>query len=232
MPSSKKIAVIGIGQFGEAIAKNLARKGVEVLAIDKDPDTVERISEDVAYAVALDATDIKAFKSQGIQDFDAAVIAIGADFESRLLCASILVDLKVKRIIARSGGKNQRIILQKMGVEELWSPEEELGVLVAERLLNPTILSYLQLPDDYRIVELLAPRRTSGRSLEDIDLRDRYSLSLVTIKEECKVRKNGADCLEYHVVGVPDSKYIIQQTDRLVLFGKNKDLDRFIQINE
>ncbi len=229
---NKKVAVIGIGQFGEAIAKHLCKKGVEVLAIDDNEDKIEQIADDVTYAVAIDATDKKALISQNIQDFDAVVVAIGQNFEQRLLCASLLLDLKIKRIIARAGGKNQRIILEKLGVNEIWSPEEEVGAIVAERLLNPSVLSYLQLPDDYRIVEMLTPRKISKRTLGDIDLRDRYALSLVTIKEECEVNINGHDCLEYHVVGVPDSKYVVKNTDRLVLFGKNKDIDRFIQIND
>ena len=229
---NKKVAVIGIGQFGEAIAKNLSRKGVEVLAIDSNAAKIEQIADDVAYAISIDATDKKALISQNIQDFDAVVVAIGENFEQRLLCTSLLLDLKIKRIIARAGGKNQRIILEKLGIQELWSPEEEVGAIVAERLLNPSVLSYLQLPDDYRIVEMLTPRKIAKRTLGDIDLRDRYRLSLVTIKEECTVNSNGHDCVEYHVVGVPDSKYTVQGTDRLVLFGKNKDIDRFIQINE
>ena len=229
---NKKVAVIGIGQFGEAIAKNLSKKGVEVLAIDKSQAKIENIADDVAYAVAINASDKKALISQNIQDFDAVVVAIGEDFEQRLLCVALLLDLKIKRVIARAGGKNQRIILEKLGVKELWSPEQEVGIIVAERLMNPSILSYLQLPDDYRIVELLSPRKVAGRTLGDIDLRDRYKLSLVTVKEECIVGTKGLECIEYHVVGVPDTKYMVKPTDRLVLFGKNKDLDRFIQINE
>lgn len=229
---TKKVAVIGIGQFGEAIAKNLSKKGVEVLAIDSNQAKIEAIADDVAYAVAINATDKKALISQNIQDFDAVVVAIGEDFEQRLLCVALLLDLKIKRVIARAAGKNQRIILEKLGVHELWSPEQEVGIIVAERLMNPSILSYLQLPDDYRIVEVLSPRKIGGRSLGDIDLRDRYKLSLVTIKEECVVGPKGGECLEYHVVGVPETKYVVKQTDRLVLFGKNKDLDRFIQIND
>lgn len=228
----KKVAVIGIGQFGEAIAKNLSRKGAEVLAIDVEAKKIDRIAEDVAYAVVLDATDKKALLSQNITDFDAVVVAIGGKFEQRLLCASLLLDLKVKRVITRYQGKSQKIILEKLGITELWAPEDEVGAIVAERLLNPTVLSYLQLPDNYRIVEMLTPRKVVGRSIQEINLRDNYRLSLITIKEECPTVQNGIACTEYHVTGVPDSSYTIKATDRLVLFGTNQDLDRFIEINE
>ncbi len=228
----RKIAVIGIGRFGESIAKNLSKKGAEVLAIDKLQENIERVSDDVSLAVAIDATDKKALLSQNIQEFDAVVVSIGESFEQRLLCVALLLDLGVKRIIARFGGKSQRIILEKLGVKDLWSPEEEVGAIVAERLLNPSVVSYLQLPDDYRIVEMLTPKKVAGRMLGDLDLRDRYKLSLITIKEETTTKVNNMEMSIYHVAGVPDSKYVIKLTDRLVLFGKNKDIDLFIQINE
>ncbi|GAB6279348.1 MAG TPA: potassium transporter KtrA [Bacteroidales bacterium] len=228
----RKIAVIGIGQFGESIAKNLSKKGAEVLAIDKLQENIERVSDDVSLAVAIDATDKKALLSQNILEFDAVVVAIGESFEQRLLCVALLLDLGVKRIIARCGGKSQRIILEKLGVKELWSPEEEVGAIVAERLLNPSVMSYLQLPDDYRIVEMLTPKKVVGRSIQDLNFRDRYKLSLVTIKKEENVTVNNMVTSVYHVVGVPGTDYVINSTDRLLLFGKNKDIDRFIEINE
>jgi len=98
--------------------------------------------------------------------------------------------------------------------------------------LNPTVLSYLQLPDNYRIVEVLTPRGVVGKSILELNLRDNYRLSLITIKEECSTMQNGIACTEYHVTGVPDSSYVIKATDRLVLFGTNHDIDRFIEVNE
>jgi trk system potassium uptake protein TrkA len=231
MPT-KKIAVIGIGHFGSAIARSLSKSGVEVMALDKDSSKIERIAEDVALGVAIDATDKKALLSQNIHDFDAVVIAIGQNFEERLLCCSVLLDLKIRRIIVRSMGVNQRSILEKLGISEIWSPEEEVGMIVAERLLNPSILNYLQLPDDYRVVEMITPKNTVGRTIGEINFRDKYRLSLITLKEECIYSKNGTECTEYHVAGVPDYKTRIKSTDRLVLFGKVKDIDRFLQINE
>lgn len=230
MPTHK-FAVIGIGQFGQAIAKVLSSRGAEVLAIDSDLEIINAISDEVASAVALDATDKKALLSQNIEEFDAVVVAIGSDFEKRLLCSSLLLDLKVKRVITRANGENQRIILEKMGVREILSPEEEVGIIVAERLLNPSIVSYLQLPDDHRIVEVISPKNCLNRTFGDIDLRDRYKLSLVTIKKEIKFIRDGREIIEHHISGVPDSKQMLEPTDRLVIFGRNRDIERFIEIN-
>ncbi len=229
---SKKYAVIGIGQFGRAIAKALSQKGAEVMALDTDPEVIDDIAEHVALAVVLDATDKKALLSQDINDFDAVVVAIGQDFEKVLLCSVTLQDLGVKRIISRANGRNQRYILEKIGIKEILSPEYEIGIIVAERLRNPSIVSYLQFPDEYRIAELKTPDGIANRTLEEIDLRDKYKLSLITIKQEIEIKVKDESVIEQHIEGVPNSKTIIMPTDTLVVFGKNHDIERFININQ
>ena len=101
-----KFAIIGLGQFGMTIAKTLSKKGAEVIAIDKDIDKVEHIKDYVSYAVSLDATDKQALLNQNIEDMDAVIIAIGEDFKSMILCANILTELSIKRIIGRVMGEN------------------------------------------------------------------------------------------------------------------------------
>ncbi len=228
----EKYAVIGIGQFGRAIAKALSDKGAEVLAIDFDAEVIESISEEVALAVVMDATDKKSLMSQNINDFDAVVVSIGQNFEALLLTSVTLLELGVKRIIARSTGKNQKSILEKIGITEILSPEDEVGIIVAERLVNPSLISYMQFPDNYRIAEIKAPIKLIGRTLGDIALRDKYKLSLIMIKREFETVKNGVIKIEQHIEGVPGSETIILKADTLILFGKNKDFDRFVQIND
>jgi len=230
MPASK-YAVIGLGRFGYAIAMQLSAKGAEVLAIDSAESKVQRIKDDVAHAVVLNAADQKALISQGIDEMDAVVVAIGEDFESHLLCTTYLMEMKINRIIARANGPQQRMILEKLGVQEILYPEEEVGKIVAERLLNPSIVSFLQLPDDYEIVEIRSPKGIINRSLEDIDLRNKYKLNLVTIKRVFEEQKDGEWTNEQHVLGVPHSKTIISETDSLVVFGTIQDIERFCEIN-
>lgn len=230
--SEKKFAVIGLGQFGCAIAKTLAHRGVEVLAIDKNENIIEDIADSVANAIALDATDKRALLSVDIQYFDAVVVAIGEDFEQLLLTTTQLMDIGVKRIMARARGKNQQLILRKIGVDEVLSPEDEVGANVAEKLINPSIVSYLDLPDDYCIMEIMCPPAIIGRSLAEIDMRRRYQLNLLTIKEEVADNGLGSHTKRYKITGIPGGETIIGNNQFLVLFGKRDDLDRFIQINQ
>ncbi|MDY0216244.1 MAG: TrkA family potassium uptake protein [Bacteroidales bacterium] len=228
---AEKFAVIGAGHFGTAIAVTLSKKGAEVMVIDTNQDKIDAINDEVSYAVCLDATDKKALMSQDIKDFDAVVVAIGQNFEARLLCAAVLLDIGVKKIICRSLGMSQRLILDKMGVTEILSPEDEVALIVAERLMNPSVISYLQLPDDHRIAEVLAPRKIAGRTYGDLNLRDRYKLSMITIKRDFQEIIDKQECTIQHIIGVSDTKTIIQPNDSLVIFGKNRDIERFIEIN-
>ncbi len=230
--SQYKFAVIGLGQFGNAIARTLAIRGAEVLAIDSSEEHIEDIKEDVSYATCMDATDLKALRSQNVQDMDAVVVAIGEDFEALMLCVVQLMDLKVKRIMARANGKHQHAILEKMGVSEILSPENDVALAVAERLLNPTILTSLMLPDNYEIVEVKTPRTMANRTLGDINLRSKYNLNLITMKREGDIIKDGEVVKESHILGVPNSETVLIESDTIIVFGQVRDIERFIEINK
>lgn len=226
-----KFAVIGLGRFGNAIARTLSKRGAEVIAIDTNEEHVELIKEEVAYAVTLDATDIKALKSQNLQDMDAVIVSIGEDFEALMLCTVLLMEIGVTRIMARANGKHQLMILEKIGIVEILSPENDVGLAVAERLLNPSILTTLMLPDDYEIVEVKTPRSMVNRSISDINLRNKYNLNLITIKRQSEEQLNGSMEIVEHILGVPSSDTVILESDTIILFGMAHDIERFLQIN-
>ncbi|MBP7101809.1 MAG: TrkA family potassium uptake protein [Bacteroidales bacterium] len=227
----EKFAVIGIGQFGKSIALNLSQKGAEVMAIDINTDKIENISDEVAYAVTLNATERKALLSQDITSFDAVIISIGHPLEQRLICAALLLDLGVNHIVCRATGRNERFILEKMGITDIISPEQEVGNSVARRLMNPSMVSYLDLPDDYSVMEIIAPKNICGLAYAKINFRDKYKLSLITIKRDFSDDKITNNINNQHVLGVPDTKTVILSKDTLVVFGKNKDIEKFVEIN-
>ncbi len=227
-----RFAVIGLGRFGSTVAITLANKGAEVLAIDSDEELVENMRDDVAYAVTMDATDIKSLRSQNIDEMDAVIVAIGSDFESLILVTVSLMELGVERILARAMNQTQRVILQKLGIKEIVSPEVEVGISIAEKLLNPGMLTYMQLPDHYEIAEVEAPHNIVGRSLDDLDLRKRYNINLITIKRQEKIEQNGEQLKEYHIIGVPQSDTLIEEGDTLLLMGIDRDIYKFIEVNK
>lgn len=227
----RHIAVIGLARFGTALAKTLASKGIEVLAIDVDEERVDDIADDVATAVKLDATDIKALRSQNVQDLDAVVVAIGSDFETLLLVTVNLMELEVPRIIARAMSETQQLILERMGITEIVSPETEVGINLAQRLVSPGILSYLELPDKFEIVEIAVPQHCENRTLADINLRKKYNINLIAIKRKEVTTVDGKEHTEEHLIGVPDGEMELHPTDSLLVIGKHADVERFRQVN-
>ncbi len=229
--ASRRFAVIGLGRFGTSVALTLAKKGAEVIAIDINPDRIQDIHEEVAHSIAMDATDIKNLRAQNLQDVDTAVVSIGRDFESSLLCTVQLQELGIKRIITRAMTQTQKKIMEKMGTKEVISPEIEVGVSVAERIMNPGILTFLQLPDDYEIVELSTPPTVIGKTLADIDIRKRYHLNLITIMRAQTIKEKG-EKPQKSIIGVPGADTKIIEGDTLVLMGKTNDIKRFIDVNQ
>ncbi|BAV94544.1 potassium channel family protein [Ichthyobacterium seriolicida] len=242
MSKKGKFAVIGLGQFGFAIARTLTEKGADVIAIDNRKEVIDEIKDKVTYPVMLESTDKNALISQDIQNMDAVVVAIGEDFQSLLLTTFILQELNVKRIISRANGEDQKKILTKMGIKELLSPEDEVGISVAQTLINPELIMSMPLPNDYEIVEITAPKKIINRSIEDMGLRQKYELNLVTLLREEKIegeqekregeREEEEIKTEHNIIGVPDSDTIIKENDRLLIFGKIKKIERFIEINK
>ncbi|MDR0206599.1 MAG: TrkA family potassium uptake protein [Bacteroidales bacterium] len=228
----KKIAVIGAGHFGSKLSTALSEKGVEVLVIDNNLSVIQDISDEVAFAVCTDATNKRALHAENILDYDVAIIAIGNDFVARLLCAANLLDIGVKRIICRTMGENQKIILEKMGITEFLAPEDEVGQIVAERLMNPSLISYLQLPEEYKVAEILAPDSLVGKKVGEVGFRDNYKMSLITIRwkveeEDLKSKKIPKE----RIAGVPDNNLLIDKNDVLVVFAKENDIEHFIKDN-
>ncbi|AHM61928.1 trka-n domain protein [Flammeovirgaceae bacterium 311] len=227
-----RFAVIGLGQFGMSIARTLAARGAEVLAIDVLLDKVEFVKDEVAHAVAMDTTDVKALIAQNIQDMDAVVVAIGENFEGLLLTTVLLQDLGVRRIIARAASTQQRMILEKMGVSEILSPEETVGKTVAETLLHPNMKSFLPLADDYEIVEIQTPKRVVNRTVREIGLRQKYNLNLITVKRVFEEERDGRVNEVEHIIGVPQGDTVLYDSDIMILLGKEQDVNKFMEVNK
>lgn len=224
-----KFAVIGLGRFGTSIAKSLASKDHEVLAIDSNELRTESIKDDVAYAVALDSTDKKALEAQNLHLMDAVVVAIGENFEALLLTTALLQEIGVPRLISRAATPQQKLILTKIGIKEndILSPEDEVGRTVAEKLLQPNIRSYLPLPDDHEIVEITTPRKAIGKTVKFLGLREYYAINLITIKRGREEEVDGKIETVFHLIAVDGNTQLLEH-DIMFLFGKVGKIDAFV----
>ncbi len=217
----RRCLVIGLGSFGRAVALHLVRGGAEVIVLDKNREKIEAFKDEVATAIVADATDERALRNEQLQDVHVAVVAIGETFEELLLCTVHLLNMGIPRVITRAFTPTQRLILEKLGVHEIVSPEEEAGQRLAERILHPTFRTYIPLPGNYEIVEVPAPSFFVGRTLRDLDLLNRYRLTLVTIKRIVNREPVIIGCVRPHEK--------IQKDDALIVMGHQKDIQRFLE---
>ncbi len=225
------VAVIGLGRFGSRLAASLASRGTEVIAIDRSRSLVEDIRDDVAIAVALDATDEDALRSNLPSNLATAVVGIGQNFEATLLVTVILKQLNVPRVIARASSSLGSRILTKIGADETVNPEDESADRWANRISVPNLLNHIEFHEGYSIVELSVPGPWVGKSLIDLELRAKSGLHVVAIKrikpEHHGSVPGGAASLSHASearIEVPSPAEPLRDSDVLILMGKDEDL--------
>ncbi|KPK70460.1 hypothetical protein AMJ71_05010 [candidate division TA06 bacterium SM1_40] len=223
----RQFAVIGLGRFGMSIAETLASRGAQVIAIDRDEEKIADMADVVTQAVQLDATEERALRSVGIQDVDVAVVSVGEDIQASILITLQLKELGVKHVIAKALNAMHGKILRKVGADRVVFPERDMGIRVAQRLVTPRILDYIELSPTHSLLELVAPHAYEGRRLREIDLRPKYNVSVVAIKRKVpRITSKGDTEFAEEVVVAPSSEEQLVKGDLLVLLGKSEDLER------
>lgn len=210
----RQFAVIGLGRFGGSVAQTLTDMGYEVLAIDRDPGRVQDFAQVVTHAVEADATDEQALKALGIRNFDVVVVSIGEDIQSSILTTLILKEMGVNKIVVKARNDLHGKVLCKIGADKVIFPERDMGVRVAHSLISPNILDFIELSDDYSIVEISAGKEFSGKTLKELDLRARFGCNVMAIKSGDRMNV------------APSADDVIHAGDTLVVIGHNRDLKK------
>ncbi|ANY67820.1 potassium uptake system protein [Paenibacillus sp. BIHB 4019] len=208
----KQYAVIGIGRFGLSVASSLTEMGFEVLAIDTSEDRVQDAVNHVTHAVIADSTDEEAMRALGLRNFDVVVVAIGQDIQSSILTTLILKDMGVGVIIVKAQNELHGKVLSKIGADKVVYPERDMGLRVAHHLISPNILDYIEISEDYSIIEIKAPEAMIGKSLKQLDIRAKFKCNVMAIKTGSNMNI------------APYADDLIRDIDILVIVGKNSDL--------
>ncbi len=216
--STSQFTVIGLGSFGYAVAKTLAEKGCDVLCIDRLEERVERVREIATQAVQADATDEKVLREVGVEDIDCAVVSLGQDMEASLLVAMALKDVGVKQLVVKAVSPLHGRILKKLGVDRVVFPEADMGRRVAESLVTPSILDYLELGEGYGVAEVGAPQKFWNKSLAELELRSHYGVTILAIRRASKGE-------EPIIVANPSGPEVVREGDILVVIGAAKNLE-------
>lgn len=222
----KRFAVIGLGRFGSSLARALSAGGAEVIAIDKDRDIIESIRDQVALAIRLDSTDKDALKAQGIDRVDIAVVGMGAGhgFESAILTVVNLKKLGVPQIFARAENLTAGTVFTAIGATEVIYPEIETAQRWAYRLITPHIEEKIDFSPGYSLARITAPASFNGKTVKELQLRQRYNLNLVAIKRAKGVEKDSGE-----VLNVPMPETVVHEDDILMVAGSDIDLAKLPQ---
>jgi trk system potassium uptake protein TrkA len=210
----KRVVVIGLGIFGFNIVKDLYENGLEVVAIDKNKDIIQKIKDFSTKAILADGTDKDVMESIGIHEDDVVIISFGEDLAASTLITLHLREMKVKQIIVKAPNEDHKHVLEKVGATEVIIPEKEMADKIARNLISPNVLDYIPLSEDYRIYELAPPASFYGKTIGDLHLRTKYHIDVIAVKE----------VLSDRVKMVPRADFVVKDTDVLVVIGKEGDI--------
>ncbi|NES04319.1 MAG: TrkA family potassium uptake protein [Okeania sp. SIO2F4] len=216
-PENKQFAVIGLGRFGRAVCETLHNLGYEVLAIDKEEKKVNlALTDEISsHAFKLDSTEINAIKQAGILDFDTVIVAIGNYLAESITTTLNLKELGVKSVVAKASSETHKKLLEKVGADYVVFPEREMGCELARLLTKPGIIDKFDIDPEHSIVEIIVPDKFDGKTIADLEIRNKYGLNLLAVSaEDEKFTIN------------PKLSTILKKGTAIIVLGSNEDINR------
>ena len=209
----KSYVVIGLGRFGRTLASQLCKLGAEVLAMDVNHDLVQQVADEVTHAVVGDGQDKDVLRALSVRDFDCAVVAIGRNLAASVLTVMNLQELEVPHIICKAHDETHSRVLKKLGVDKVVIPEQENATRLARSLNSHNVLDYIELSEDYGILELPAPKDWLGKTLKELNVRAKLGVNIIAVENGKKTNVS------------PSADYLIQEGDHMVILGDNYSLE-------
>lgn len=203
----KSYVVIGMGRFGSEVARRLCELGCEVLAIDSNSELIQPLADLVTQAVVADARDKEVLRALDVKDFDCAVVAIGGSLSDSVLATMNLRELGVKHIVCKAHDDTHRQVLIKLGADQVVIPEQENALRLARSLSSFNVLDYIELSEDYGIIDVPAPTSWIGKTLRELNVRAQYAVNILAVKQAGKINVS------------PAADYTIAQGDVMVVLG-------------
>ena len=208
----KSFVVIGLGRFGAEVARSLYAAGNEVLVMDCSSELVQQISSEVTHAVVGDARDKGVLRALGVASFDCAVVAIGGSLADSVLATMNLKELGIPQIVCKAHDETHRQVLTKLGADQVVIPEKENAARLAKNLTSPNVLEYIELSEEYGIIEVPAPKSWVGKTLIQLNVRAKLGVNIIAIR-----------CTDGINVS-PGADYQIQEQDVMVILGSTAAL--------
>jgi len=210
----QSVAVLGLGRFGQAVARELTRLGHDVLAIDTNEQVVQELADEVTHAVEADVTDADTLQELGIADFDTAIVAISSHLEASILATVLVKRLGVKRILAKAANELHGSILEQVGASRVVYPERETGFRVAHSFAAPGVRDYLDVAPGYGFARVAVSEGWIGKSLGELDLEGSCGVSIIALYRDGTVSLH------------PPPTEALRAGDQLIVAGLDENLER------
>lgn len=214
----KAVLLIGLGRFGQHVARKLNDLGHQVMAVDSNEERVDKVLPYVTAAQIGDSTSREFLSAIDIPSFDACIVTIGDNFQNSLETTDLLKELGAKKVIARASRGVQEKFLLRCGADEVVYPEKQLAAWTAIRCTSEHILDYIELDGDYSIFELSVPEDWSGKSILQLDLRKKYGINVLGIR--------AAGVLNMYIT--PDT--VLDESKSVLILGRQKEVQRCLRI--
>lgn len=224
-----RYAIIGLGRFGTTIATILSENGMEVIAIDKDQDIINAVSNKVTKAMCVDSTEEAALRTLSLNEVDAVILGIGSNIQESILTAAILKKIGVGIIYAKVENQLHGRILELIGVQHILLPEEIVGTQLAKTLISRNILEYINLSTGHIVIELVAPRDFVGKTLSELALPTKYGVNVIAMKYNyLAVTEDGRNYIEKKLNDMPGATDVVNDGDVLIMLGPKGNIDKLI----
>ena len=230
MARERVYAVFGLGSFGQEVCRVLSQKGGKVIAFDNQPELIERIKDDVTQALLLDTTDEEALGGSPLDDVDVAVVAIGNNVEASILTTAVLKKMNVPYILARAISDIHLRVLRQIGADEVVNLEIDEGDRIANRLIATEVLDSIPISKDISLNEIYVPKTFVGKSLQELDVRNRLNVNVIAIKRfATSVDEMGNPAREEQLVFTSGTS-VFEAGDILLVVGRNSDLEALREV--
>lgn len=210
----KSFAVIGLGQFGTALAITLAESNYDVLVIDDKEENIQEIADKVTYAVKADVREPGILQSLGVQNVDVAIVAVSENIEASITATMQAKELGVPFVMAKATNGLHGRILNKIGADQVIYPEQSMGLRVAKNLMSSGFLDIFELSSEFSMAEFLIPDEWVGKTLSELSIREKFNINVIGVKQGEDVDVNLR----------PDVPLPLDCT--VIAIGKNRDLNK------
>lgn len=215
----RSMLVIGLGRFGENLAKRLTELGNEVMVVDRNEESIEKIAPFVTSAIVGDCMDPDVIDTIGVNNFDVCFVCISDEFQSSLEITSLLKDAGAKHVVSKTDRDIHAKFLLRIGADEVIHPERDMAQRAAIKYTVGNVLNYFELSKEYAIFEIVTPKKWAGKSILELNIRNKYHMNIIGMRDGENIKP------------IIDAKYVFTGEEQLVIAGSREDSIKLLNTN-